>query len=516
MFLPFIQTAQSDPVETITGEQYKIFKTPFAQFLEEEEGVFYIIGVENSAFDQRYSNRNIHLYKYSSLSFSLQEDYVIEPFKYLGHKTFFKKAFSNKRGCHLLFTCQINKTGKMYLLYQKLSKDGKVGEPRMIAEMNDVKDKVTHFNLHFSENNDAILIYEEVMEDAQRIRLPILTMCDQNFDVLWKSNATTPFKDGVFVPTQLEVSNAGELFILGYGKQSGEKNYKACITSDYGIIRIAGKDDHKIFLFKSLDKVIHSASIKPDFKGELLITGFYSDSQDEPARGSFIGTLDQKLLTEINLKSGGFSLDILKKFSESSNPEAKGRPNSGLFASDGPFKGLEFFTYQNFVPQPDGGVIVIGERRYYTLDIPKYVFQENARYTDEILVASFGNDGSLKWLSSVPKRQVVNSVTASYYLHQGKNELYLIFNDHVDNIEYRRNGGDLRLQSYSSPTSSNAIMVAKVSMDGLVSYQQLGDTSESNKWISTSYSLSANEENMLTLTLNKMLSKYTFTQYKFP
>ncbi len=507
LFKPFAHLAQ---IQTITGEENKILKRPFAQFLVEQEGSFYTIGVDKSAFDNNYQNRKLFLYKFNSQSYSLQEEYIIEPLIFLGNKTVFEVAYSNAKGFHLLFRCYDKKAGIKYLLHQKLSKDGKVSAPRVLADMKDVKGKRSKFIIHTTEKNEALLIYEEVIEAGAMVRLPKLTMCDENFNILWVTTASTPFPEKVFVPTQIEVSKRGELFILGFAKKAEENTRKASVTSEYGVIRIVGNEGSNSFLLQTMRKIIHSASIKPDFKGTLLLTGFYSNSTDELAGGSFFCTLNQTTLDVESQKAEEFSKDIMKEFSSEGKSPFEVGLSKLLAGGYGTHEGLSGFNYQDFLPQADGGVIIVAEKEY-----EKPAGDKVYHCTDEILVASFDGDGSLSWLSVVPKKQALSGLFQSYLLHHGTDGLYFIFNDHPDNLEIRNTNGEIKTQG-ARVSDSNAIIAAHVSKTGKVSFQRLGELESNNRYIPTYYGISANKENLLTLTVWRMGTRYSFTQYKFP
>jgi len=450
IIMPFISKAQVPLQLTKVGKEVKFGENPINFLVEEHDGKVYAVGADRSGLHLIYPYKDVHIEVFDSETLNLITVYTIEKFKYDGKKTTLKEVFGNDSGLHLLYEAADKKKDLVNLIHVKVSRQGEIGSPKKVAEIDEVERFGAQYYIYHSDENKTTLVYEEAFKTRETVRTPEVTLLDSELNKIWSGRLQTPFVDRYFKPVQAEVSEAGELFVMGFATEDEEQeDHLARKTSAYGIVRVSKKGEPITYNFEAKGKTIHSLAIKPDYRGQLLVTGFYSEEEEEEegvVRGSLYGVLDQSSLKEekINMKEFNDEVfDYLQTDDESSIGEKLATFFSPEYSPA--FQGLDHMYYQNFAEHPNGGVVVIAERQYASGDIRNLEKRTGFLHYDEIAAFHFDENGKLNWMKIIPKSQVVTSeLMASYFFHDNEDGLYFFFNDNPDNINLREAGEPIK------------------------------------------------------------------------
>lgn len=223
-------------------------------------------------------------------------------------------------------------------------------------------------------------------------------------------------------------------------------------------------------------------------QGELLVSGFVNSSRDFAIDALF----NIKLNKKYNIAQNNYyplSAEDLKLFRKPGNSK----------------KQLDNFFLRNLVPLKDGSFYVVGEK-YYTFLDRIYDPRTNTTSTTEhfnyenILIAYFDKSGTIKWVKKVPKIQNStndNGYYSSFSLFNSNNDLYIIYNDNVENLDLAIENTEELKPIFNG--RRNSLVAAKVTKEGVISRNRINLT-ENNYQLYAKKSLQISQENMYLLT----------------
>lgn len=217
-------------------------------------------------------------------------------------------------------------------------------------------------------------------------------------------------------------------------KVNGEKIRE--INYDIEILKIKGATGEISKNQLNLDegKNITDLNIFEIFDGSLICSGYYSTGG---SKGRHFDEINGVFKFDLGDGTQYFKIDYfdipVETINENMSNRAVKKNNRKEEKGDVAFAHLSPETC--FIAR-DGGIVLIGEQ--YWIE-QRTIMTQNGSYTqtiyhyDHILLTKINKDGSLAWMTKVPKRQTKGY--ASFRLIEGLNALHVVYVDNINNLK---------------------------------------------------------------------------------
>ena len=447
----FILNISAQKAEVELSELIKAKDEQYDKLLMRQGDALYSVGSESN----KSKTKEFFVTKNSLEDFRKLEQWRFEGFEFRKNNTILWKSFGNKAGVHLLFTSFDKKEDRKYLLHRLVDLEGNLGPVKVLSQMVSDKEDSRKFIVSFSPDSSKTLVYNDINRDEEGQK-PLVTVYDDQFEEVWSNRFSNPFRDEqMFRPVSIKLSNSGRLFVLGYRARINESKRRASETDQYGIISLYD-DEIKIHDLKPLGKIIHMIGMQPDVNGKLTVVGLYSEDVDSHISGSLCLTFDQDDLEPLESQTRPFSEEFLSNFNFD-NFRLIGNLK-GMFSkvARSAKPGFEAFGFNEFLTHDDGGLTAVASRHYVEHTMSQGIAW-TYHYFDEILIMHFNYDGSMDWISLVPRQQSLteDDYIGYFYLQMEGDNLHVILNDNHENEERVANGEEM-LRFTGSGTSNLA------------------------------------------------------------
>ena len=476
--------AQSPMAKEVTSDKEKgILK----QFVEERDGSLYAVTSKGKKY---------YLKKFVSHTLALQQEWEIERFKYSKEIALLDWVSATDKGIHLVYRAYDESKETVYFVERLISREGNLGEVREIAVATGIED-YRKIDFIFSEDKSRIAITTPPDKGVA----PKAFVFDNDLNMLWEQSYGNPFKDGPLTITQTEVTNEGDLLVVGYRDDGKFREYEIKTSTKYGVIKIDAEKRVSVYDLSGLEKTFHGLSIKPDIRNGYVLTGFYSDDEKGYANGVYYSELDKKTMRptmEQLQNTEELSSDLNQSF-DIFHAAMGGHKKDG-FAS---FRCKDFAKFEN------GNIAVVAERDYVS-NVPG-VYRN--RFVGEVVVLGFNEKGQLIWLNTIPKKQTDNGLgTVSYVFHHAGERMFLLYNDDVRNAESINNGEG---NQYSGFGRNYGLIGARIDQKGNMKLSSLPSDESYKLIVSTRRYLSLNDENLFIYRLQYGMGKFKLSTYNF-
>ena len=285
-------------------------------------------------------------------------------------------------------------------------------------------------NLSISKNKEFI-VFNIDSYDKKNEQHTILVL-DKDLNELWRKDVEFNIADNKYELENIEVSNNGEVFILGKAfPKSKKKKKKNERKYNYHLAKVT-KDSYKNINLSVEDHFVGSLDLTFSNEGKIGCLGFYSDKSDFRYKGTCSFFVNPENLT---LESKNFSpftnLFLEDKYGKVKQKELRNIVLRDVhYAEDGKitFTAEEYFvrahtTYSNGV-----------STTYYT-----YHF-------NDIIIVNTSKKGELNWARNINKAQTAKSyfdplLSFSSIINQ-KGEVFLFLNAHK-NMAFMKIGAEI-------------------------------------------------------------------------
>lgn len=256
---------------------------------------------------------------------------------------------------------------------------------------------------------------------------------DENMEVVWSGEITMPYTEKKMNNLGYAVDSEGNAYILAEvfkdettrrTTKTGEPNYRL------EMIRVSAKDQELEANELELGgKFITDVGFFEGNKKEIILAGFYGNDFGSGVDGFFTSKMKNNNLDEI--KYYEVPVDVMKKYLSERAQEKMEKKDE---KSD-----LKMYNMvlREIVFGADGGITMYGERYYWVETYnPQTKTTTRTYYYQEIIGASVGADGELRWMNKFPKNQRGSAARGGmgYYLISAGTHDYLLFLDNVKNI----------------------------------------------------------------------------------
>lgn len=307
----------------------------------------------------------------------------------------------------------------------------------------------TFLNTH-SPDESHLLVYSQEMSKGDNGDAPTdfhfhLRVFSPKMEKEWDKEIKLPYAPSVFTVEQVKIDDRGNVYIIGIEYQE---------KSDARISRREGKPSYKYRLFRYAangndviempielkGKFITDVQIDGAPNGDIIASGFYSESGTFSIKGAFYMSIDSKSSDVKVMQLSEFETDFITQYyTEKEKKKTQKKEDKGEEAE------LYQFKLDNLLIREDGGVTLIAEQFY--IEVRTYTSTDSQGrtttrtvyyyYYNDILVLSFNKDGIVEWKTKVPKRQCTTNdggYYSSYSFSIIGDKLFFIFNDNPKNL----------------------------------------------------------------------------------
>ena len=370
-----------------------------------------------------------------------------------------KRYIFQTRNNLMYFISLVNeKTKKHTLYYQEV--DNKtfkyVNKRKIIKEIDFSKNKKNpgEFSVKLSQDSSKfIIIYQNPVnkDDNQPIGFLIF---DEDMDLLWKKEATLPYKETDFKTEDFLVDEEGQVYIQGRITQYKKVglSYNQVDYYNYTLLKFSqNKKEAFEYPLELDDKYISNVKITLNQKQDLICGSYYSLKPEGRNMGSYFIKFNGKTDEVMAQRHTEFDKNTMAEFLEE---------NDGVVIKTTSIeKGIYNIKLNDIIITNDDEIYFIGEQ-IYTRGGEKPEIHHN-----DIMVIKMNSEGKIEWIKKVGKRQTTfgrETSFVSYHLSFLNDKLYFIFNDNAKNLNHTGKG---RSERYYAEDSNKNTIVSLVVMD---------------------------------------------------
>ncbi len=376
------------------------------------------------------------------------------PLEYKGKRMSLTSVIKLERRLFVLSTFNNNKKNKTYLLYREF--DPKTLKPKgKLSVMGEIPYKSRYdkgdFAIIYSQNRQRILLYHILPYNKGGQQKLAFAVLDTNLKTLWKEDITLPYRDNLFVVMDFELDDEGNVYVVGKKYRGKNKDVlNGRINFEYIILGYFDQgNEEREYKLDAGRKFITDLQLAVDNNMNLICAGLYTDGKNPyTVSGSFLLKIDYKSGDVTTSEFHKFDMDFLTSLLTEKKKEKKKKKA----AKNKKEKDRAFYNYdlRNLILRDDGGVMLIGERAYYSI-VSSYNASTHSYtstyyyYREPILVVNYNPDGTVKWEKLVPKWQVQINATSylSFIPAVFDDKVIFFYNDNVENshiknpVQYR-------------------------------------------------------------------------------
>ena len=339
------------------------------------------------------------------------------------------------------------------------------------------------FMYSVSRDSSKILIYNSLPFEKKENGKFGLHVFDQQLNLLWEDNITLPYEDKLFGVEDYQVSNEGNVYVLGKIYNENRKSYKRGKPNfKHRILSYNPQsNNNKEYPVEIEEHFITDMKIAIDDNENIVCAGFYSELGTMSINGSYFIKIDGDSKEIITKNFKEFGLDFITQ-NMTKRQEKKTRKKADKN------KKVELYEYDldNIILKEDGGALLIGEQ-YFVNVVTTPVVDANGvtsyrttyyYHYNDIIVVNISTEGEILWTEKIPKRQVSSNdggFYSSYSLGIIEDKLYFIFNDNPKNLFYKGEG-----KVYKFTRKESLVVVVELNSDGKQSREALFSTREAN------------------------------------
>ena len=398
----------------------------------------------------------------------------------------------------IVFASIFNSENEVLELYSLSFKNDSLATPIFRMQVENVsKKRLGKFNYKKSDN-DSLLTINHIPAVSRGEENPRLAfrVFDVDFELLWGKDFDLK-KEHIADLTNLLLDNVGNVYVLSNGENSKGKNENSS-SVNYVLYAYYFKENKlKQFELELADKQINDVSFNILPNGNLVVGGFYSNTDNFSIAGSFYLTIDYLTRKTTSSSLVPFGKEFLARYLSAKKIQ-KG-------------KELEDYYFDHFVINEDGSAFLVAEQYYfYQTEDWDYrsnivIITDNYHFND-IIVVYISPEGQIESAVAVPKRQHTindNGRYSSYLLYAEENAVFLIFNENEKNLAKNAT----KQYTMGNANKAHAVEV-KVSSDGTLKKTTLFSSKEAKAILHPS--LSEQLPNQLILYRSRGKKYYSF------
>lgn len=334
----------------------------------------------------------------------------------------------------------------------------------------DSKKNTGSFGFKLSPDSNYVLVFHNTPYSGSNNARISLKVFNPALNALWQKKFKLPYPDQDFELVTAMVDNQESVYIIcklyGRGVLSADE---VNANRKYVMFQY-NHQGRKLteFEISVSEQWIHSARFELLNDSTLLVGGFYS--------GTGQGNI-----------SGAFSLSFNTRTGQLLNHGYASLPRDKIvevsYNDDLIFGGIAAFALRKMLSRADGSMVLIAEKVYVrtSTTYDPYTGQRFINYyyhNDDVLAVSLSANGNMEWTTILPKNQVSSNpddAFASVAVNNFANKVYVLYNDHADNIGNPRKPGQVRpLNNFAKSIP----VVAVIDRDGKPLFRPISPTTE--------------------------------------
>lgn len=449
----------------------------FKKVVRTDDGYFYTVGSNDRKIEETDEGADFRLTKYEMDGFKVVQKWEVPAFEYKGLETYYIDSYYNKAGFHLIVGAHDKKNETSYVLHRRIGPDGSEDVDEIFSMYAENEDSRA-LHLMSSEDESCYLIFNS--GSADQTDGTSMAMYDQNFRTIWNKPLGELLSEiSGFVPDEIKITSDERVYMLGENSIVSRVEGKMKLEKE---LMLLSYDGEALFVENNFTKGDHEyrftqMTLFPDVEGELIITGFLSKPKENYIVGNFFLRIDQSGESAGDLKMNFFDQDWLDRLPGGPKDESLGswaKLNRAMNGLDNVRKGLRAVGFRDLVVWDDG-YTAVADRRYtqtsagYTTANGVYYSGATGYYFEDLLIVNFDQSGNMVSKKHVPKEYAVNpgfETYGKYYLIEGEDEVFVLFNDEKDNAENYADGSDVE----SIGILGLGVNYARVNRSGETSY----------------------------------------------
>jgi hypothetical protein len=381
---------------------------------------------------------------------------------------------------HLFYSKYDKKDAGKSIYTQELDKKNLVpiGKPQLLASGNSTlktsffkqKPILERLSFHFSLDSSKLMTVEMVNNRFKRNNELIVKTFDQELKLLWSKSYVFPdVKMEVLTFTSLIDNQGNAHFLLKTEENEKWSVFAGKPLKSNLIVSIYGANQEINTKELSLaDYSLGGLGMILTRENNLFIAGFYTAKEENSSSlgsyGLLLSTSDHTTIFEKSLKfDADFKPDNL--FTEIGK---KGKKDE--------MTGHSFYYVKNLFLKRNGHVVVIGEMEEHkdfssVTGANRPGNSQEVFFLKDIAVMEFLPNGERNWVTKVKKQQFsINDrgIFSSYHASLINDDIYLLFNDHADNIS-REDWEEAKPFKTRSVDKDNVLSLVKVKNNGIQS-----------------------------------------------
>lgn len=413
------------------------------------------------------------------------------PMGYKGEKRIIE-AMIYRKGRILVFSSLFNKKRKENSLYLETVDPRTLRTNRDIKQLLQTRVQITRdenrFRFEMSPDSTKCLIYHEKNRPFSKVREIGLLVVDEDREILMNQDIELAYRANKYFIDKFWISNLGRVYIGGRMTEKPIKSlspigegipllnlFETDVPSTYTIFEFDEVGNQKTFELDLSDSFVNKCLCKPKPNGNLDCIGFYSDKGFNTFTGAFTATinvfteeiqiLDKKEFTQAFIRSMYNKMGESKKKKKKKNARKEDPATKEAQALGN--KELRSFRINDLITKPDGGYFLAAEYYVeysfnYTAGSNNMSYSKPAYAQFDLLVIQVSPDGKIDWNLRIAKHQnIISGSRFDSYIHAlNGDRLFILFNDHIDNLKEKAPMQPLNMAKMSVDAVTTMIVIS--------------------------------------------------------
>jgi hypothetical protein len=354
-------------------------------------------------------------------------------------------------------------------------------KPEQLTTMDCEKKDNCYSSVSVSPNKSHFCIMGLTTDKKKNFKDMLVMVFDAQGQKIWENAVAPDFSNKTFEITDITITDQGVVYLCIHA-YSGEK--KKTYDEKVYIIEVKETDFMQVETSKSIG-YITAAGMTLLKNGNVFVGGYYSEKMNDNVKGSFSIMFNPKEQTIGNFSNQDFPASFSKN-------------------------DIESLGFDRIIELSNGRIVLLGEQ----LTVVQYYSQNGGSsykyYAKNIIYTAFSSNGDIETHKIIGKNQTFASfvritdfkrLCLSFDAFEKNGGLYLIFNDHVGNI----NSTKKTLSTINPIMQKGKCIVKLVKIDGDNESSQIVFDGKTNKKSMHTF-LFAEDNSILFFNLGKTVS----------
>lgn len=429
LFQAQTQIKETDKADVEWGPTLKLDKkSQFQEVLSHDKSGYYVYKSGKKGKSIEKLNSKMAFENSMALPLTYQKKKMsMEGLVYFNDKIVMLSSFDNR------------KVKTNYLFYQvidpsSLTVDGGI---KNVGEIGYVKRRFKGaFGFEMSPEKSKMLLFFQkpyVKNAPEQYGFKVL---DEKLAELWDQEVELPYREQFFTVSDYEVSENGDVFVLGKEYEEDKTTIKGVPNYKYHIIGYFNKGRKVVDYEVSLKgKFIKDLNFEVNDDGNIICSGFYSENGGSGIKGAFFVSIDG---TTRKIKKESYKEFDEKFITQGWSDKAVNKAKKKEVKKK---KAIEMYNYdlRDFIVREDGGVVLLAEQYY--MYVTSHTSTVNGRTTttytyhyvyNDIIVINISPEGDIEWTTKIDKHQHSTNDygrLSSFALQVKGDMMYLVYNE---------------------------------------------------------------------------------------